>query len=76
LIYLLANEYDELNSLDSDRSLIERIEMKAIHNIALPSTNLELSANVQHDLMSGSYIWRGNVYKNETRFQLGVRFNF
>ncbi|MFT5593322.1 MAG: iron complex outermembrane receptor protein [Oceanicoccus sp.] len=73
--YILANEYDDL-TVASGRTLLERIDLKVIHNIALPKTNLELSANIQHDLSSDPYIWLGNIYEDETRFQLAARFNF
>ncbi len=76
LSYILANEYDDLNVSEGARSLIERIDMKVIHSFALPNINVELSANVQHDLSSDPYIWGDNIYENETRFQLGARFNF
>jgi iron complex outermembrane receptor protein len=74
--YILANEYDDLNLERDDRSLIERVDVKVIHSIGLPSSNVELSANVQHDISSDPYIWGDNVYERDTRLQLAARFNF
>ena len=74
--YILANEYDDLNEIRDERTLIERIDMKVIHGFVLPRGNVELSLNVQHDLSSDPYIWSNSLYKEETRFQLGARFNF
>lgn len=74
--YILANEYDDLNVDKDDRSLIERVDMKLIHNIALPRHSLELSANLQHDIASDPYIWGDNVYERDTRLQLAARINF
>lgn len=74
--YILANEYDDLNSSSSDRSLIERIDVKLIHSFSLPSTSVELAANIQHDLTSDPYIWGANIYEDETRFQISARLNF
>ena len=74
--YILANEYDDLNPVSAQRSLIERVDLKLIQSFALPNINVELSANVQHDLTSDPYIWGDNIYEDETRFQLSARLNF
>ena len=76
LSYILANEYDDLNEVSSDRSLIERIDVKFIQGFTLPSTSIEFVANIQHDLTSDPYIWGVNMYQDETRFQLAARLNF
>jgi len=76
LSYILANEYDDLNVSEDSRSLIERIDMKLMYSFPLPNVNVELSANMQHDLSSDPYIWGDNIYEQETRVQFGARFNF
>ncbi|MFY0639982.1 MAG: TonB-dependent receptor [Bermanella sp.] len=69
--YILANEYDDLNTVSSQRSLIERVDLKLIQSFALPNINVELVANIQHDLTSDPYIYGETIF---TKMKLAFNY--
>lgn len=72
----LIDSYDEFNDDPDMRSKIHRIDGKLIHTIVMPRVSVDLTLNIQHDLLDDPYIWQDTIYESQTRVQLAARVNF
>ena len=72
----LIDSYDEFNFNDDARTKIHRLDGKLLHTVNILPMSLDLSLNVQHDLLDDPYIWNDTIYESQTRVQLAARLNF
>ena len=63
--------------MDNDSHyLLERLDARFAKSMNISGYDLELSSSIQHDISSDPYISAANVYKDETRFQVGLSMSF
>jgi iron complex outermembrane receptor protein len=74
--YMKADKMNQLTEIESNRSLIERIDGRLAKFIKISNHEVEVSAGFQHDLSSDSYVQIQNFYEDKTRIQLGLSLSF
>ena len=74
--YVSAHKYDQTNTNVGSRTTLERVELYVAKAAQFAGNELEVSMSMQHDLSSDPYIRNENIYEDDTRVQLGVRYNF
>lgn len=73
---LMAAKYDQLNNDPDDRGLLERVELVFAKDVLFYGHDLELTLTAQHDTATDTFAADLSVYEDDTRVQLGARFNF
>jgi len=74
--YVSAHKYDQTNANTDGRTALERAEIYIAKTAQLAGNELEVNLAAQHDLSSDPYIRDENIYEDDTRVQVGIRFNF